>query len=229
MVENEARRLAAEDADYEDLILAYEARSNPILLQPGLAGGSAQEFEAFWWGKVEWEEEIKDQDVTYLLTHSLNFSATTVPNREGDSRQEAVDNWPAMLSLQFLHKSLVEALGGEFFQLCWRVLLQPSESDTGALLPDQMMEMMRGIQHAGLVYFPPDCLSKIMIILYSNEYKAFLGYIPNDQVGFLERLLVVIQQQETMQKQVELQTDGDREEFLVPDLDAATAGETQER
>jgi len=219
VVENEARRLEAEDADYEALILAYEASNNPIFLQHGLAGGSAQELEAFWWGEVEWEDEVKDQDVTYLLTHSLNFSASCSTGECGNLQ---ADNWPAKLSLQFLHKSLVEALGGEFFQVCRRVLLQPREGDIAALLP----EMMRGIQHAALVYFPPDCFTKIMIILYSNEFKAFLGYIPNDQVGFLERLLVVIQQQETAQEQVELQTDGDKEEFQLPDQDAATARET---
>jgi mediator of RNA polymerase II transcription subunit 25 len=38
-----------------------------------------------------------------------------------------------------------------------------------------------------------------LILLYSNEKKAYLGFIPNDQVSFVDRIRTVIQQQKTGQ------------------------------
>jgi hypothetical protein len=39
----------------------------------------------------------------------------------------------------------------------------------------------------------------VLILLYSNEKKAYLGFIPNDQVSFVDRIRTVIQQQKTGQ------------------------------
>ena len=39
----------------------------------------------------------------------------------------------------------------------------------------------------------------MLILLYSNEKKAYLGFIPNDQVSFVDRIRTVIQQQKTGQ------------------------------
>jgi mediator of RNA polymerase II transcription subunit 25 len=43
------------------------------------------------------------------------------------------------------------------------------------------------------------CEIKVLILLYSNEKKAYLGFIPNDQVSFVDRIRTVIQQQKTGQ------------------------------
>jgi len=32
-----------------------------------------------------------------------------------------------------------------------------------------------------------NCDIKVLILLYSNEKKAYLGFIPNDQVMFVDR------------------------------------------
>ena len=48
---------------------------------------------------------------------------------------------------------------------------------------------------AGCVHFTGQCDIKVLILLYSNEKKAYLGFIPNDQVSFVERIRTVIQQQ----------------------------------
>lgn len=39
----------------------------------------------------------------------------------------------------------------------------------------------------------------MLILLYTTEKRAYLGFIPNDQVAFVDRLRKVIQQQKNIQ------------------------------
>lgn len=55
---------------------------------------------------------------------------------------------------------------------------------------------------AGCVHFttvPPNpvCEIKVLILLYTAEKKSYLGFIPNDQAAFVERLRTVIQRQKS--------------------------------
>lgn len=43
---------------------------------------------------------------------------------------------------------------------------------------------------------PAACDIKVLILLYTAEKKAFLGFVPNNQVGFVDRLRKVIQQKQ---------------------------------
>ena len=43
------------------------------------------------------------------------------------------------------------------------------------------------------------CDIKVLILLYSNDKKAYLGFIPNDQAQFVDRIRMVIQQQKSKQ------------------------------
>lgn len=45
----------------------------------------------------------------------------------------------------------------------------------------------------------PSCTIKVLILLYSKERHAYLGFIPNDQAGFVDRIRKVIQQQKNQQ------------------------------
>ena len=42
----------------------------------------------------------------------------------------------------------------------------------------------------------------MLILLYSNDKKAYLGFIPNDQAQFVDRIRMVIQQQKSKQAMV---------------------------
>lgn len=44
------------------------------------------------------------------------------------------------------------------------------------------------------------CNIKVLILLYSKERQAYLGFIPNDQVGFVDRIRKVIQTQKQQQQ-----------------------------
>ena len=48
---------------------------------------------------------------------------------------------------------------------------------------------------------PQACEIKVLMLLYSPEKKAYIGFIPNDQAGFVDRIRKVIQQQKTKQAQ----------------------------
>jgi len=43
------------------------------------------------------------------------------------------------------------------------------------------------------------CTIKVLILLYSKERQAYLGLIPNDQAGFVDRIRKVIQEQKAQQ------------------------------
>lgn len=62
---------------------------------------------------------------------------------------------------------------------------------------------IRSLQ-AGCVHFTttaasPPCEIKVLILLYTVDKKTYLGFIPNDQTAFVDRLRKVIQQQKTSQ------------------------------
>lgn len=57
---------------------------------------------------------------------------------------------------------------------------------------------------AGCVHFtslpnPAVCDIKVLILLYTAEKRAYLGFIPNDQTAFVDRLRKVIQHQKSTQ------------------------------
>lgn len=57
---------------------------------------------------------------------------------------------------------------------------------------------------AGCVHFSSPannsaCDIKVLILLYTTEKRAYLGFIPNDQAAFVDRLRKVIQQQKNIQ------------------------------
>lgn len=43
------------------------------------------------------------------------------------------------------------------------------------------------------------CDIKVLILLYTIEKRAYLGFIPNDQTAFVDRLRKVIQEQKSTQ------------------------------
>ena len=100
------------------------------------------------------------------------------------------ENWPPKLIMQLIPKSLVQTIGGSHFRNSKSVLFHPQECESLVTLTNVM-----GTGMAGCVHFTGNCDIKVLILLYSNDKKAYLGFIPNDQVSFVERIRTVIQQQ----------------------------------
>ena len=64
--------------------------------------------------------------------------------------------------------------------------------------------LVKLLLQAGCVHFtsvpsPQTCDIKVLILLYTSEKRAYLGFIPNDQAAFVDRLRKVIQHQKTTQ------------------------------
>merc|ERR1719392_152576 len=159
-------------------------------IRPGMQPGQerAREREVIWKGELEWQEKVKDGPGDQKISHSVACSTS----KDGSTGLPEVksDNWPGKLIMQLIPKSLVQTIGGQYFRNSKSVLFHPQECDSLQALTNVM-----GTGFAGCVHFTGNCDIKVLILLYSNDKKAYLGFIPNDQVSFVERIRTVIQQQ----------------------------------
>ncbi len=168
------------------------------MVRPGMVPGQqpqgGRERDMIWRGELEWQEKVKDSD--QKITHKVQCTVSTSKNEQGlpDVRS---DNWPAKLIMQLIPKSLVQTIGGQYFRNSKSVLFHPQECESLVALTNVM-----GTGFAGCVHFTGVCDIKVLILLYSNDKKAYLGFIPNDQVSFVERIRTVIQEQKQGQHPV---------------------------
>merc|ERR1719458_2351449 len=156
--------------------------------------GGQREREVIWKGELEWQEKVKDGPGDQKISHSVACSVST--SKENGVPEVKPDNWPPKLIMQLIPKTLVQTIGGEYFRNSKSVLFHPSDCDSLEALTKVM-----GTGFAGCVHFTGHCNIKVLILLYSNDKKAYLGFIPNDQTSFVERIRTVIQRQKMGQQQ----------------------------
>ena len=140
-------------------------------------------------------EKVKDGPGDQKISHSVACSVST--SKENGIPEVKPDNWPGKLIMQLIPKSLVQTIGGQYFRNSKSVLFHPNDCDSLEALTKVM-----GTGFAGCVHFTGTCDIKVLILLYSNDKKAYLGFIPNDQVSFVDRIRTVIRQQNMGQQQV---------------------------
>merc|ERR1719370_1256294 len=165
-------------------------------IRPGMQPGQerAREREVIWKGELEWQEKVKDGPGDQKISHSVACSVST--SKENGVPEVKPDNWPPKLIMQLIPKTLVQTIGGEYFRNSKSVLFHPSDCDSLEALTKVM-----GTGFAGCVHFTGHCDIKVLILLYSNDKKAYLGFIPNGQTSFVERIRTVIQRQKMGQQQ----------------------------
>lgn len=120
--------------------------------------------------------------------------------------------------MQLMPKQLIGNIGGAYLKNSKSVLFHPQ--------PCEALESLTKVMSSGFVSFfllffryyfylfthfqagcvhftsipnPSACDIKVLILLYTNEKRAYLGFIPNDQTAFVDRLRKVIQQQKSTQ------------------------------
>ena len=168
------------------------------MVRPGMVPGQqpqgGRERDNIWRGELEWQEKVKDSE--QKITHKVQCTVSTSKNDRGEPDVRS-DNWPGKLIMQLIPKSLVQTIGGQYFRNSKSVLFHPQECESLVALTNVM-----GTGFAGCVHFTGVCDIKVLILLYSNDKKAYLGFIPNDQVSFVERIRTVIQQQKQGQHPV---------------------------
>jgi hypothetical protein len=86
------------------------------------------------------------------------------------------------------------------WHVCLLVGIHFSTCDTSILsIIDVKLWLQAGCVHFTSISSPQTCDIKVLILLYTSEKRAYLGFIPNDQAAFVDRLRKVIQHQKTTQ------------------------------
>ncbi|CAD7077038.1 unnamed protein product [Hermetia illucens] len=160
--------------------------------------GATRAREVIWSGLLEWLEKTKPESTKVARSVPCEVTA----NMKDGGPEIKAENWPDKLIMQLMPKQLIGNIGGQYLKDSKTVVFKPNSCDT---LESLIKVMNTGV--AGCVHFTtstnnqPSCDIKVLILLYTAEKKTFLGFIPNNQQGFVDRLRKVIQQKQGMGQQ----------------------------
>merc|ERR1719220_3390592 len=129
--------------------------------------GGQREREVIWKGELEWQEKVKDGPGDQKISHSVACSVST--SKENGVPEVKPDNWPPKLIMQLIPKTLVQKLGGHFFNHSRSVLFHPQKSESLDILTRVL-----GNGYAGCVHFSGvhSCEIKVLILPYSAVKNA---------------------------------------------------------
>ncbi|XP_063704744.1 mediator of RNA polymerase II transcription subunit 25 [Culicoides brevitarsis] len=152
------------------------------------AGPQTQQRQRIWSGIVEWVEKSNKTDQTKVPRQAPFQVTANVKDGELDIR---ADHWPPRLLMQLMPKTMVGSAGGQYLKESKTVVFHPTQCEALESLSRVMAAGMAGCVHFNSA---PQCDIIVLILLYSMDKKAFLGFIPNDQAAFVDRLKAVIMQ-----------------------------------
>ncbi|XP_029163114.1 mediator of RNA polymerase II transcription subunit 25-like isoform X2 [Nylanderia fulva] len=154
-----------------------------------------RERQTIWQGIVEWIEKAKNPTDAQKQTRHVPCQVSA-NSKDGDPELKA-DTWPSKLIMQLMPKQLIGNIGGSYLKNSKSVLFHPTPCEALESLTKMMSAGFAGCVHFTSVPSSPACEIKVLILLYTAEKKTYLGFIPNDQTAFVDRLRKVIQQQKT--------------------------------
>ncbi|XP_019877940.1 mediator of RNA polymerase II transcription subunit 25 isoform X2 [Aethina tumida] len=177
------------------------SQANPVVTSqaPSPSQPQARERHTIWSGLLEWIEKPKNAttDQQKITKHvPCQVSANT---KEGEPELKA-DGWPPKLIMQLMPKQLIGNIGGAYLKNSKSVLFHPSNCEALESLTRVMSSGFAGCVHFTSSQNSPSCDIKVLILLYTSDKRAYLGFIPNDQAAFVDRLRKVIQQQKSTQQ-----------------------------
>ena len=140
-----------------------------------------------WRGEVQWREKMRYTDLK--VTHTIEAAVSSVRSASGHPEVNS-ERWPSRVIMQLLPKTLVSKFGGYYFRNSASVLFQITESAGFQALTRRMSN-----GYAGVVHFTGGSDVKILILLYSRDKRAYLGFIPHDQRGFVDRIRTVLRRE----------------------------------
>ncbi|CAG0886150.1 unnamed protein product [Darwinula stevensoni] len=158
--------------------------------------GGAKHRRFIWEGVLEWIEKVKGP-TEMKIPRQLPCKVSCSVDLNGEPEIKA-EHWPQKLIMQLIPKPLVVALGGQYFKNAHSVLFHPAPSEALDNLAKVMAQGLAGCVHFQTAGGPP-CDIKVLMLLLSPEKQAYVGFIPNDQAGFVERIRDVIRQQKSQQ------------------------------
>ncbi|XP_060532010.1 mediator of RNA polymerase II transcription subunit 25 isoform X2 [Cylas formicarius] len=157
---------------------------------------AGRERHTIWQGILEWIEKPKnmaDQKITRHVPCHVSSNS-----KDGEPEIKA-DGWPQKLIMQLMPKQLIGTIGGSYLKNSKSVLFHPSPCEALDSLTRVMISNFAGCVHFTSNPSHTTCDIKVLILLYTQDKRAYLGFIPNDQVAFVDRLRKVIQQQKSTQ------------------------------
>ncbi|KMQ96743.1 mediator of rna polymerase ii transcription subunit 25 [Lasius niger] len=154
-----------------------------------------RERQTIWQGIVEWIEKAKNPTDAQKQTRHVPCQVSANA-KDGDPELKA-DTWPPKLIMQLMPKQLIGNIGGSYLKNSKSVLFHPTPCEALESLTKMMSAGFAGCVHFTSAPSSPACEIKVLILLYTAEKKTYLGFIPNDQTAFVDRLRKVIQQQKT--------------------------------
>lgn len=177
----------------QNQIVTSQAQMGPGPGNPSMVPGR----QTIWTGLLEWLEKVKNPaDQTKIPQHVPCSVSANV--KEGEPELSA-ESWPPKLIMQLMPKHLIGNIGGAYLKNSKSVLFHPTACEALESLTKVMSNGFAGCVHFTSTVPNPSCDIKVLILLYTPEKKAYLGFIPNDQGAFVDRLRKVIQQQKSTQ------------------------------
>ena len=86
--------------------------------------------KVIWTGELQWKENSKvEPNTNKKMEHKVVCSVTSKKDDNGMPEVKP-DNWPPMLIMQLIPKTLVQKLGGHFFNHSRSVLFHPQKSES---------------------------------------------------------------------------------------------------
>ncbi|XP_039302221.1 uncharacterized protein LOC105199140 isoform X2 [Solenopsis invicta] len=155
------------------------------------------ERQNIWQGIVEWIEKAKNPTDAQKQTRHIPCQVSANA-KDGDPELKA-DTWPPKLIMQLMPKQLIGSIGGTYLKNSKSVVFHPTPCEALESLTKMMTAGFAGCVHFTSASSSPACEIKVLILLYTTDKKTYLGFIPNDQTAFVDRLRKVIQQQKTSQ------------------------------
>ena len=164
---------------------------------------STHPHETIWQGTLKWKIgfkapryfmglELPNTMVEKVVNVNIN---TLVKNGTSDVSST---NWPTSLIMQLMPIRIMRQVGKDFFSNSSQVFLTlPHMDDLNAL---KMSLNKTGV--AGVVHFinAPGCDVHVMVLLYSWEKEAFIGFFPFDQINFIRRIRDEIRKENSKNK-----------------------------
>ncbi|XP_064091346.1 mediator of RNA polymerase II transcription subunit 25-like isoform X3 [Macrobrachium nipponense] len=142
-----------------------------------------------WQGTLEWQE--KKNDNNSRVVHQVTCKMTSL-NVNGEPEVKA-EGWPPTLIMQMIPKNILGSIGNMFFKNVKTVMFMPDQSPALDVLTAFLIKGMAGCVHVSHTGTTQQNDVKVIILLFSGEKKAYVGFIPVDQLSFVNKIKTVIQ------------------------------------
>ncbi|XP_018019885.1 mediator of RNA polymerase II transcription subunit 25 [Hyalella azteca] len=157
--------------------------------QPTLPVGNlgTQQRTVVWQGTLELQEK-KDAPMVRANYQIPCKMTTSIVNGEPEVKAEG---WPAKLVLHLIPKGILSPLGNSCFKQVHTVMFLPEPCPALTVLSNHLSRSM-----AGCVYPTNSNVNlRMIILLYSSEKDAYVGFIPIDQQSFIAKMKTVMHSQ----------------------------------